>query len=133
MIAGVAAAGASRFDIGGGEADRRVVIGAKGFSEQYILARLIGQRLAEAGYRPEYRDGVGSAVAHSAVASGQIDVLVDYTGTIWTNQMKRQDNPARGPMLELIAAWEERTSGTLARAPRVRERLWPRHEGGKGA
>lgn len=27
--------------------------------------------------------------------------------------MKRQDNPARGPMLEQIAAWEERTSGTL--------------------
>jgi osmoprotectant transport system permease protein len=28
-----------------------VVIGAKNFSEQYILARLIGQRLEAAGYR----------------------------------------------------------------------------------
>ncbi len=113
VVAGVAAAAVSRLDIGGVDHDRTVIIGAKGFSEQYILARLIGQRLAAAGFRPEYRDGLGSAVAHSAVASGQIDVLVDYTGTIWTNQMKRADNPARGPMLDQIAEWEQRTSGTL--------------------
>ena len=96
---------------GGGRADR-VVIGAKGFSEQYILARLIGNRLEAAGYAVEYRDGLGSAVAHQAVTTGAIDVLVDYTGTIWTNQMNREDNPGRDAMLTRIAEWERRTSGT---------------------
>ena len=111
VLAGVAVAGASRLDLG--TPDRRpVVIGAKTFSEQYILARLIGQRLKQAGYGVEYRDGLGSAVAHSALASGQVDVLVDYTGTIWTNQMKRTDNPERGAMLAAISDWEQRTSGT---------------------
>ncbi|QIG54052.1 ABC transporter permease subunit [Altererythrobacter sp. BO-6] len=98
------------FQSGGGERDR-IVIGAKGFSEQYVLARLIGQRLEDAGYGVEYRDGLGSAVAHGAVASGDIDLLVDYTGTIWTNQMKRSDNPPRDAMLAEIEQWEADTSG----------------------
>ncbi|MFA6218689.1 MAG: ABC transporter permease/substrate-binding protein [Erythrobacter sp.] len=92
--------------------ERRIVIGAKGFSEQYILARLIGRRLERAGYAVDYRDGLGSAVAHKAVSTGAIDILVDYTGTIWTNQMGRQDNPERDAMLTEIVAWETRTSGT---------------------
>ena len=96
----------------GGSDDERIVIGAKGFSEQYILARLIGQRLEAEGYAVEYRDGLGSAVAHRAVSTGAIDVLVDYTGTIWTNQMERTDNPDRDTMLAAITEWEQSTSGT---------------------
>ena len=92
--------------------DERIVIGAKGFSEQYILARLIGQRLETEGYAVDYRDGLGSAVAHRAGATGAIDILVDYTGTIWTNEMGRSDNPDRDTMLAEIAEWEARTSGT---------------------
>lgn len=92
--------------------DDRIVIGAKGFSEQYILARLAGQRLEAAGYAVDYRDGLGSAVAHRALSTGAIDVLVDYTGTIWTNEMGRSDNPDRDTMLAEIAEWEDRTSGT---------------------
>ncbi|WP_369026272.1 ABC transporter permease/substrate-binding protein [Qipengyuania sp. RANM35] len=107
---GVAAALAAQF--GGGE-ERRVVIGAKGFSEQYILARLIGQRLEAEGYAVDYRDGLGSAVAHKAVTTGAIDILVDYTGTIWTNQMERTDNPDRDAMISEITDWETRTSGAV--------------------
>lgn len=95
---------------GGGD-DDRVVIGAKGFSEQYILARLAGRQLEAAGYQVEYRDGLGSAVAHSALESGAVDVLVDYTGTIWTNQMKRTDNPPREEMYSEIVDWAEESSG----------------------
>ncbi len=112
VLAGVVLAAASYSGLRV-EDDRRVVIGAKTFSEQFILARLIGLRLERAGYRVEYRDGLGSAVAHGAVASGQVDVLVDYTGTIWTNQMKRTDNPDRVRMLDEIVRWERATSGTL--------------------
>lgn len=104
---GVSAALAAQF--GGRSAERPIVIGAKGFSEQYILARLIGQRLADAGYAVEYRDGLGSAVAHSAVSSGAIDVAIDYTGTLWTNQMKRSDNPGREAMYRALVRWKEET------------------------
>ncbi|SFP95880.1 ABC transporter permease/substrate-binding protein [Sphingomonas rubra] len=93
----------------GGE--RPVVVGAKNFAEQYILARLIGDRLERAGYRVEYRDGLGSAVIFGAVASGAVDVYVDYAGTIWTNEMRRTDVPDRLAMLRAIGDWTMRTKG----------------------
>lgn len=94
-----------------GSEDRRIVIAAKQFSEQYILAQLIGSRLEAAGYEVEYRDGLGSAVVHGAVASSSIDISVDYTGTIWTNYLGRKDNPGREAMYETIRDWEWRTNG----------------------
>lgn len=91
--------------------DDTIVIASKQFSEQYILAQLIGAELEKAGYTVEYRDGLGSAVVHSAVASSSIDISVDYTGTIWTNEMKRTDNPGREAMYEAIVAWEDENTG----------------------
>ncbi|WP_425228055.1 ABC transporter permease/substrate-binding protein [Sphingomonas sp.] len=87
---------------------RPVVIGAKNFSEQYILARLIGDRLTRAGYTVEYRDGLGSAVIFDALASGTVDVYVDYAGTLWTNQMRRGDVANREAMLRAIGDWTAR-------------------------
>ncbi len=83
-----------------------VVIGAKGFSEQYILARLIGHRLETAGYRVRYKEGLGSGVMFAALTSSDVDVAIDYTGTIWTNEMKRSDNVPRDAMLAQITAWQ---------------------------
>lgn len=88
-----------------------VVVGAKNFSEQFILARLIGDRLVRAGYRVEYRDGLGSAVAFGAVADGTVDVYVDYAGTLWTGPMARADVPPRGEMVTGIARWARATRG----------------------
>ena len=112
-LAGVAAAGIARADLSAGEQET-VIVGAKNFSEQFVLARLIGARLEEAGYRVAYREGLGSAVIHGALTSGAIDVYVDYSGTIWANEMRRQDQPPPGEMVEAIAQWEQDTSGTLA-------------------
>lgn len=94
-----------------GDDEDTIVIASKQFSEQYILAQLIGAQLEQAGYTVEYRDGLGSAVVHSAVASSSIDISVDYTGTIWTNEMKRTDNPGREAMYEAIVAWEAENTG----------------------
>ncbi|MEO1969424.1 MAG: ABC transporter permease/substrate-binding protein [Sphingomonadaceae bacterium] len=112
VLIGVGAALVGHFGIGQGErSERRVVIGAKSFSEQYILARLIGQRLEKAGFEVSYRDGLGSAVIHSALTSNAVDVYVDYTGTLWTNQLKRSGNPGREAMYRQIAQWEHDTTG----------------------
>jgi osmoprotectant transport system substrate-binding protein/osmoprotectant transport system permease protein len=82
-----------------------VTVGAKNFSEQYILARLIGARLEAAGYRVDYRGGLGSTVAFRALAGGDIDVYVDYSGTLWTTLMGRSDTPPRPAMIAGIARW----------------------------
>lgn len=109
-LAGIATAGIASRDTGGRDT---VVIGAKNFSEQFTLARLIGQRLQDAGYDVEYREGLGSAVIHGALTSGAIDVYVDYAGTVWANEMKRDDNLPRQRMIDAITQWEQKTTGTL--------------------
>jgi osmoprotectant transport system permease protein len=73
--------------------ERTIVVGAKNFSEQYILASAIADRLRAAGFRTERRDDLGSAVAYRALAAGDVDVYVDYTGTLWTNVLGRRDTP----------------------------------------
>jgi len=89
----------------GAAADRAlVVIGAKNFSEQYILASAIEERLDKAGFRTLRRDDLGSAVAYRALAAGDVDVYVDYTGTLWTNVLGRSDTPPAGIMRETLAA-----------------------------
>lgn len=88
-----------------------VTIGAKNFSEQYILARLIGRRLETAGYQVRYREGLGSAVIFRALASGDVDVYVDYAGTLWTNEMKRRDIPPPKAMTAAIGQWVKAEHG----------------------
>ena len=96
-----------------GEDNRQIVIGTKTFSEQFILGRLIGQQLEKSGFSVEYRDALGSAVVHEAVTSGEIDISIDYTGTLWANQLQREDRLEREAMYRAIVAWEQETSGTL--------------------
>ncbi|WP_310541977.1 glycine betaine ABC transporter substrate-binding protein [Phenylobacterium sp.] len=76
------------------------VVGAKNFSEQYILAELMADRLERAGATVSRKEDLGSAVAYRALAAGELDVYVDYTGTLWTNVLNRQDNPGRQAVLE---------------------------------
>ena len=94
-----------------------IVVGAKNFSEQYILARLIGERLEAAGYAVEYREGLGSAVVFRALDAGDIDVYVDYAGTLWTGEFRRADNPARAEMLRSIGAELAKPNGARLIGP----------------
>ena len=80
------------------------VIGAKNFSEQYILAELMAGRLERAGARVKRKDNLGSSVAYRALAAGEIDAYVDYSGTLWTNVLGRTDNPGRQAVLDQLTA-----------------------------
>jgi osmoprotectant transport system permease protein len=82
-----------------------VVIGAKTFSEQYILAALIAERLDAAGYRARKLESLGSTVVFDALAVGRIDCYVDYTGTIWANHMKREDRASADEVLRAVTEW----------------------------
>jgi osmoprotectant transport system permease protein len=87
------------------------VIGAKPFGEQYILAALIADRLQAQGLAASRRDGLGSAVILDALAAGDIDVYVEYTGTVWANRMARSDVLPRAAVLGQVAAWLEARYG----------------------
>jgi osmoprotectant transport system permease protein len=88
---------------------RSYLVGAKNFSEQFILADLISERLAGQGVTVARKEGLGSAVAFRALAGSDIDVYVDYSGTLWANVLGRNDAPASAAMLsELTTAMAER-------------------------
>jgi osmoprotectant transport system permease protein len=82
-----------------------IVIGAKNFDEQYILAKLMGSRLARAGFAVSEKDDLGSTIAFRALTAGDIDAYVDYSGTLWGNILHRADMPGREAMQRQIAAW----------------------------
>ncbi|HEX5779403.1 MAG TPA: glycine betaine ABC transporter substrate-binding protein [Xanthobacteraceae bacterium] len=93
------------------------VVGAKTFTEQYILASLMQQRLQANGLSAARRDGLGSTVIFNALASGDIDVYVDYSGTIWANHMRRTDAQPREVVLEEMGAWLKKERGIALLGP----------------
>jgi len=89
------------------------VIGAKNFSEQYILAELIAGRLERDGAHVDRKEDLGSAVAYRALAAGEIDAYVDYSGTLWTNVLGRTDNPGRDAVMAELTAQLKARDGVL--------------------
>lgn len=94
-----------------------VVVGAKNFGEQFILAELMAERLKGAGLAVESRQGLGSAVVFRALAASEIDVYVDYSGTLWANVMGRTDAIPREAMLDEITRWMEERHGVRVLGP----------------
>jgi osmoprotectant transport system permease protein len=92
-----------------GNAQAVYEIGAKPFTEQYVLAALIKQRLADKGLPAARRDGLGSSVIFNALASNEVDVYVDYSGTLWTNQMHRDGAKPRAELLKEVGTWLKQT------------------------
>ena len=88
---------------------RTIVIGAKGFTEQFILVGLIQRQVEAEGAKVEMREGMGSTVAFDALKAGEIDIYVDYTGTIWATVMERNAPVPRARMYAEVTAelWQE--------------------------
>ena len=93
------------------------VIGAKNFSEQYILAELMADRLEGQGATVTRKINLGSAVAYRALAAGEIDAYVDYSGTLWANVLGRKDNPGRAAVLDGLRTELKRRDGVVLLAP----------------
>jgi osmoprotectant transport system permease protein len=105
-VVGALAAGA-RHDRNG------YVLGAKNFSEQFILAALMASRLDAAGATSQTREGLGSAIIYRALANSDIDAYVDYSGTLWANTLGRTDNPPRETMLVELASQLKARDGVV--------------------
>jgi osmoprotectant transport system permease protein len=89
------------------------IVGAKTFTEQYVLATLISQRLQAAGLPATTREGLGSNVIFEALVNGDIDVYVDYTGTLWANQFHHTGIAPREKLLADIKTTLARHDVTL--------------------
>jgi osmoprotectant transport system permease protein len=105
------AAGAALVSSGGGLAPVRV--GAKTFTEQYVLSEIVADLVRErTGEAVEIVPSLGSTVAFDALQSGGIDLYVDYSGTLWTTVMGRDTvGSSRDAVLAGVTEWLGATRG----------------------
>jgi len=102
-VAGVARAGTAR----------PVRIGAKTFTEQYILSEVLARQIhRKTGEPAEVLASLGSTVAFDALARGEIDAYVEYTGTIRSTLMRKTGaGDGRAAILAEVTRWLDETQG----------------------
>lgn len=64
-------------------ASETVRIGTKNFTEQFIGGYLMKLILEDRGYSVDLRTGMSSMVLREAIENGDMDLCMDYTGTMW--------------------------------------------------
>lgn len=68
----------------------KVVIGTKLFQESYITAHMVSLLLEEQGYETEVKENLGGTlVNYEALKKGDIQSYIEYTGTIYSQILKK--------------------------------------------
>jgi len=93
------------------------VVGGKPFTEQYIIAGLLAAELEKQGFRVDQRLGLGSDVIYEATQNGSVDVYLEYTGTVWANQMRETENPGRVAVRDAVTDYIDQQSSMVAVGP----------------
>jgi osmoprotectant transport system permease protein len=100
-----------------GQEGRPISIGSKAFTEQYILAEMLAARVEDETGLPTHRmSSLGSSVAFNAMTNGDLDLYVDYTGTLYANIMKRTERIPRREVAEVITRFLEEEHGAVVAA-----------------
>jgi osmoprotectant transport system substrate-binding protein len=83
-----------------------IVVGSKNFTEQLILGEIIAQHLEARLHQPVERklDLGGTLLAHQAMLAKGIDLYPEYTGTAFTNVLKRSGVTDPAVVLEQVRA-----------------------------
>lgn len=82
-----------------------LVVGSKNFTESVLLGELVAQQLEGAGCRVERRLNMGGTfVCDAALASGALDVYVEYSGTALTAILKKPIDGDADRVLALVEA-----------------------------
>lgn len=67
----------------GGAEGPTVTVGAKNFTEQYVMGNMISLLLEDAGINTNQQFGMSSQAVRNALETQQVDIYADYTGTGW--------------------------------------------------
>jgi osmoprotectant transport system permease protein len=95
-----------------------VRVGAKTFTEQFILADVLaGVVRLQTGRSAVTLTSLGSTVAFDALVRDEIDLYVDYTGTLWSTVMGHSGRGgSRDEVLANVRTWLESRGITLVAA-----------------
>ncbi|MBL8518287.1 MAG: ABC transporter permease subunit [Betaproteobacteria bacterium] len=92
-----------------------LTVGSKRFTESFILGEIIRQTAAASGdVTARHRQGLGNtSILFNALTAGQIDVYVEYTGTISKEILKLDRVPALSELNKHLAPLGLRASAPL--------------------
>jgi osmoprotectant transport system substrate-binding protein len=94
-----------------------IVVGNKNFTEEYILGQLYGQALQAKGFKVKYAGSLGSSeLADTALTSGKIDLLPEYTGVIVLDIAKQKSPKTAAATFAAAKKFEETRGLTLLNA-----------------
>ncbi|NTV00447.1 MAG: glycine/betaine ABC transporter substrate-binding protein [Methanoregulaceae archaeon] len=62
---------------------KTVLIGVMPFNEQYVIGEMMALLLEKEGYSTQIQSGMNNAALYEAVKSGQVDMYVDYTSSVY--------------------------------------------------
>ncbi|MBC7195488.1 MAG: glycine/betaine ABC transporter substrate-binding protein, partial [Caldisericia bacterium] len=71
------------------EEKKTITLGAKAFTEGYILGNLASLLLSEGGFEVKENFGMQTFVIREALLNKQIDAYFEYTGTAWAAFFKK--------------------------------------------
>ena len=70
-------------------AEKKMVVASKAFTEQRLLGQMVIMLLEKNGFKTEDKTGLGGTlVVREALTSKQIDIYVEYTGTVLMTVLK---------------------------------------------
>lgn len=89
-----------------------IVVGAKAFTEGYLLGHMAAMVLEDAGYDVEEQFGLATAAMRSALESGQVDLYYEYTGTAYTVYAGGSDQGVMADSARVLRAVRDYDSGS---------------------
>ncbi|WP_085522485.1 ABC transporter substrate-binding protein [Tuberibacillus sp. Marseille-P3662] len=72
-----------------GSGDKHVTIGAKNYTEQYLLSKITGLYLEDNGFTVDEKSDLGSTALRKALLNEQVDFTWEYTGTALVTYLKQ--------------------------------------------
>lgn len=95
-----------------------IVVGSTNFGEQEILGEIYAQALENAGYPVETKFQLGTReVVNPALKSGEIDLMVEYTGTLLTFEGGTSSTDSDSTHADLVEVMEGQGITVLDYAP----------------
>jgi len=93
---------------------KKVTIGNKNFTEQYIVGEMIKQLLEDRGFAVELVADLSTMALRQGMESGDIDICADYTGTAWMTHLAHKYEPGMdNNELYLLVKEEEGEKGFI--------------------
>jgi osmoprotectant transport system substrate-binding protein len=109
VVAALVATGA-----GCAEAGKKVTVGNKNFTEEYVVGQLMKQLLEDNGFTVELASDLSSMALREGMESGDIDICADYTGTSWMVHLGHEYEPGtdNNELYEMVKE-EEKGNGFI--------------------